>query len=160
MPAIGDPVPDATVMINTADGPTPTSTKDLLGSGKVVLIGVPGAFTPVCTDFHLPGFVLAADQLKEKGVEKIAVVSMNDAFVMGAWGRSEDVTAEFVMVADPDAAFARAMGLDTDASSFGLGTRSERWAAVIQDGVFTQIDVEKQFVDHEVSTAEAVLAKL
>jgi glutaredoxin/glutathione-dependent peroxiredoxin len=160
MPSIGDPVPDATVMINTSDGPAPASTKELLGSGKVVLIGVPGAFTPVCTDFHLPGFVLAAEQLKEKGVERIAVVSVNDAFVMGAWGSSESVGDEFVMIADPDAAFTKAMGLDTDASSFGLGTRSERYAAVIEDGVFTALDVEKQFVDHEVSSAEAVLAKL
>ena len=160
MTSIGDPVPDATVMINTADGPSPTSAKELLGSGRIVLIGVPGAFTPVCSDFHLPGFVLAADQLKEKGIEKIAVVSVNDAFVMGAWGQAEGAGSEFVMIADPDAAFARAMGLDTDASSFGLGTRSERYAAVIEDGVFTQLDVEEQFVDHKVSTAEAVLAKL
>lgn len=96
----------------------------------------------------------------EKGVEKIAVVSVNYVFVMGAWGRSESAGEEFVMIADPDAAFTKAMGLDTDASSFGLGTRSERYAAVIEDGVFTRIDVEKQFVDHEVSTAEAVPAKL
>lgn len=160
MPSIGDSVPEATVMINTADGPTPMSAKAVLGIGKIVLIGVPGAFTPVCSDFHLPGFVLAADQLKEKGVDKVAVVSVNDAFVMGAWGRSESVPGEFVMIADPDAAFAKAMGLATDASSFGLGTRSERYAAVIEDGVFTMVDVEKQFVDHEVSTADAVLAKL
>jgi glutaredoxin/glutathione-dependent peroxiredoxin len=101
MPSIGDTVPDATVMINTSDGPAPASAKELL-----------------------PGFVLAADQLKDKGVEKIAVVSVNDAFVMGAWGRSE------------------------------------RYAAVIEDGVFTVLDVEKQFVGHEVSTAEAVLTQL
>jgi peroxiredoxin len=154
MTSIGDAVPDATVMINTADGPSPTNARDLLGSGRIVLIGVPGAFTPVCSDFHLPGFVLAADQLKAKGIEKIAVVSVNDAFVMGAWGLAEGAGPEFVMIADPDAAFAKAMGLDT------LGTRSERYAAVIEDGVFTQLDVEEQFVDHKVSTAEAVLAKL
>ena len=160
MPAIGDKVPDATVMITTADGPGPASSAELLGSGTVVLIGVPGAFTPVCSDFHLPGFVLAADQLKEKGVDRIAVVSVNDAFVMGAWGRAEEAGEEFLMIADPDAAFAKAMGVATDASSFGLGTRSERYAAIIRDGVITSLDVEERFVDHEVSTAEAVLAKL
>ena len=160
MPVIGDTVPDATVLINSSDGPTPVSAKELLGSGKIVLIGVPGAFTPVCSDFHLPGFVLAADQLKDKGVEKIAVISVNDVFVMGAWGAFAGVGAEFVMIADPDAAFTKAMGLDTDATSFGLGIRSERYAAVIEDGVFTQVDVEEQFVDHVVSTAEAVLTKL
>jgi peroxiredoxin len=159
MPAIGDKAPDATVTVNTADGPGPASTADLLATGAVVLIGVPGAFTPVCSDFHLPGFVLAADQLREKGVDRIAV-SVNDAFVMGAWGRSEGAGDEFLMIADPDAAFAKAMGLDTDASSFGLGTRSECYAAVIKDGVITSLDVEEKFVDHEVSTAEAVLAKL
>jgi peroxiredoxin len=160
MPAIGDKIPDATVMVNTADGPGPASTAELLGTGTVVLIGVPGAFTPVCSDFHLPGFVLAVDQLKEKGVDRIAVTSVNDAFVMGAWARSEDAGDDFLMIADPDANFARAMGLDTDASSFGLGTRSERYAAIVKDGVITSLDVEEKFVDHEVSTAEAVLAKL
>lgn len=160
MPAIGDRVPDATVMINTSDGPGPASSAELLGTGTVVLIGVPGAFTPVCTDFHLPGFVLAADELKERGVDRVAVISVNDAFVMGAWGRSEGAGDGFVMIADPDAVFAKAMGLDTDASSFGLGTRSERYAAIIKDGVITSLDVEDEFVDHRVSTAEAVLAKL
>jgi peroxiredoxin len=160
MPAIGDQVPDATVMITTADGPGPASSAELLGSGTVVLIGVPGAFTPVCSDFHLPGFVLAAGQLKEKGVDRIAVVSVNDAFVMGAWGRSEEAGEEFLMIADPDAAFARAMGMDTDAGSFGLGVRSERYAAIIRDGVITSLEVEERFVDHGVSSAEAVLARL
>ena len=160
MPAIGDRIPDATVMITTDDGPGPASSAELLGNGTVVLIGVPGAFTPVCSDFHLPGFVLAADQLRAKGVDRVAVVSVNDAFVMDAWGKSESASEDFIMIADPDAAFATAMGLATDASSFGLGTRSERYAAILKDGVITSLDVEEKFVDHEVSTAEAVLAKL
>ena len=160
MPSIGDNVPDMPVMITTADGPGPVSSAELLGTGTVVLIGVPGAFTPVCSDFHLPGFVLAADELKEKGVDKVAVVSVNDAFVMGAWGRSERAGEEFIMIADPDAAFTTAMGMDTDASSFGLGSRSERYAAIIKDGVITSLDVERQFVDLEVSSAESVLARL
>jgi glutaredoxin/glutathione-dependent peroxiredoxin len=160
MPAIGDKVPDTIVMITTADGPGPASSAELLGSGTVVLIGVPGAFTPVCSDVHLPGFVLAAGQLKEKGVDRVAVVSVNDAFVMGAWGRSEDAGAEFLMIADPDAAFATAMGMATDASSFGLGTRSERYAAILQDGVIVSFEVERSFVEHEVSSVDAVLARL
>lgn len=139
MPAIGDKIPDATVMITTADGPGPVSSAELLGTGTVVLIGVPGAFTPVCTDFHLPGLVLAAEQFTEKGVDRIAVMSVNDAFSMGAWGRSEAVGPEFTMVADPDAAFTTAMGMATDASSVGLGTRSERYAAIVRDGVITSV---------------------
>lgn len=160
MPTIGDKVPDAPVMITTPDGPQPASSAELLGTGTVVLIGVPGAFTPVCSDFHLPGFVLAADQLTEKGIEKIAVVSVNDAFVMNAWASSAGAGEGFVMIADPDAAFTRAMGMDTDAGSFGLGTRSERYAAILKDGVITSLDVEAQFVDHKVSSAESVLARL
>lgn len=160
MPSIGDSVPDTTVMINTSNGPAPASTKELLGSGKVVLIGVPAAFSPTCSDFHVPGFAMAADQLKEKGVDTIAVISVNDAFVMGAWGKALDVPGDFLMIADPDATFATAMGLTVDASAFGMGTRSERYAAVLDDGVFTHIDVEKQLGDHEVSSADAVLAKL
>jgi peroxiredoxin len=106
MPAIGDKVPAATVMITIDDGPGPANSAELLSTGAVVLIGVPGAFTPVCSDFHLPGFVLVADQLKEKGVNMIAVVSVNDASMMGAWGKSEGGRRRVPH------------GLDTDGSSF------------------------------------------
>ncbi|MCD2193667.1 peroxiredoxin [Actinomycetospora endophytica] len=143
---------------------TPAGTEDvrtgeLFATGKIVLFGVPGAFTPVCSDFHLPGFVLKTDELKAKGIDTIACVSVNDAFVMGAWANSEAAEG-IVMLADDAAAFTAAMGLTTDASSFGLGTRSERYAAIIENGVLTSIRVEKEFVDHEVSTAEHVLAAL
>jgi glutaredoxin/glutathione-dependent peroxiredoxin len=126
----------------------------------VLLVGVPGAFTPVCTDVHLPGLVIATDQLAEKGIEKIGVVSVNDAFVMNAWGNYNDVGDKFVMIADPAADFTTALGLDTDAGAFGLGIRSERYAAILRDGVLTTLDVEKSFVDHDVSSAEALLARL
>lgn len=159
MIAVGDRIPDVALKAVTSDGTEDVATGDLLGTGKVVLFGVPGAFTPVCSDFHLPGFVLKTDDLRAKGVERIFCTSVNDAFVMGAWARSEDAVG-ITMLADDAAAFATAMGLTTDASSFGLGTRSERYAAVLEDGVVVSIQVEKEFVDHEVSTAEHVLATL
>jgi peroxiredoxin len=159
MIAVGDTIPDVALKAVTAEGTTDVGTAELLGSGKVVLFGVPGAFTPVCSDFHLPGFVLMTDELRAKGVEKIFCVSVNDAFVMGAWAKSENAVG-ITMLADDAAAFTAAMGLTTDASSFGLGTRSERYAAILEDGVVTSIEVEEQFVDHEVSTAEHVLAAL
>jgi peroxiredoxin len=159
MIAVGDTIPDVALKAVTAESTSDVGTADLLGSGKVVLFGVPGAFTPVCSDFHLPGFVLMTDDLRAKGVEKIFCVSVNDAFVMGAWAKSENAVG-ITMLADDAAAFTTAMGLTTDASAFGLGTRSERYAAVLEDGVVTSIEVEKQFVDHEVSTAEHVLAAL
>jgi peroxiredoxin len=134
--------------------------RDLLGAGTVLLVGVPGAFTPVCTDFHLPGLVLAAEELTAKGIERIAVVSVNDAFVMNAWGNHNNVGTNFVMVADPAANFTKAMGLDTDAAAFGLGVRSERYAAILRGGIISTLDVEEAFVDHQVSSAEAVLARL
>jgi glutaredoxin/glutathione-dependent peroxiredoxin len=157
---VGDRLPDVTVMTSTPDGPRWSGIRDLLGAGTVLLIGVPGAFTPVCTDFHLPGLVLAAGELTAKGIETIAVVSVNDAFVMNAWGNHNNVGANFVMIADPAAGFTKAMGLDTDAAAFGLGVRSERYAAVLRDGVISTLDVENEFVDHQVSSAEAVLARL
>lgn len=159
MIAVGDTIPDVALKAVTSEGVEDVRTGELLGSGKAVLFGVPGAFTPVCSDFHLPGFVLKTDDILAKGVDKIFCVSVNDAFVMGAWARSEDAEG-ITMLADDAAAFASAMGLTTDASSFGLGIRSERYAAVIENGVVTSLGVEKEFVDHEVSTAEHVLTTL
>lgn len=159
MIAVGDTIPDVALKAVTSEGVEDVRTGELLGSGKAVLFGVPGAFTPVCSDFHLPGFVLKTDDILAKGVDKIFCVSVNDAFVMGAWARSEDAEG-ITMLADDAAAFASAMGLTTDASSFGLGIRSERYAAVIENGVVTSLGVEKEFVDHEVSTAEHVLTNL
>ena len=160
MVRIGDQVPDVQVMTMTADGLQRVQTGALLGTGRVVLFAVPGAFTPVCSDFHLPGFVLRADDLKAKGVDTIACVSVNDPFVMGAWGKAEGTNGEIIMLADPDAAFTGAMGMDTDASEFGLGARSQRYAAILQDGRISKLLVEERFVDHSISTADAVLAEL
>ena len=113
--------------------------RDVLGSGKVVLIAVPGAFTPTCSDHHLPGFVLRAEDLAAKGVETVACVSVNDAFVMGAWGQAQGADGKVIMLADGNGEFAAAMGLEMDGSGFGLGTRSQRYAAVIEDGVVTEL---------------------
>ncbi|HEU0101438.1 MAG TPA: peroxiredoxin [Mycobacteriales bacterium] len=157
---VADRLPDVQVMMMTPQGPVAVSTADVLGSGTVVLFGVPGAFTPVCSDHHLPGFVLRAGDLRAKGVQTIACLSVNDAFVMSAWGRAEGADGAVLMIADPDAAFTRAMGLAMDASDVGLGTRSQRYAAVLHDGVITSLAVETHFVDHAVSTADAVLSEL
>ena len=132
---------------------------DLLGSGKVVLIAVPGAFTPTCSDHHLPGFVLRADDLVAKGVDTVACVSVNDAFVMGAWGQAQGAGGKVVMLADGNGEFAAAMGLEMDGSGFGLGTRSQRYAAVIDDGLITELLVEPG-PGLEASTVDAVLARL
>lgn len=157
---VGDTVPEAQVMVNSSAGPHFASSTDILGAGKSLLIGVPGAFTPVCSDHHLPGLVRAADELTAKGIEKIVVVSVNDVFVMSAWAASADADGRLTMMADPDARFTRAMGLETDASPFGLGVRSSRYAAVIENGTLVSLDVEHDFVDHDVSSAEAVLSRL
>jgi peroxiredoxin len=157
--SVGDKVPDVTLRTMTAEGPAAVQSGDLLGSGKVVLIAVPGAFTPTCSDHHLPGFVLRADDLVAKGVDTVACVSVNDAFVMGAWGQAQGAGGKVVMLADGNGEFAAAMGLEMDGSGFGLGTRSQRYAAVIDDGLITELLVEPG-PGLEASTVDAVLARL
>jgi peroxiredoxin len=154
--AVGDKIPDVKVQL---PGPEAAQTGELFASGKVVLFGLPGAFTPTCSDYHLPGFVLRAEDLEAKGVDKIACVSVNDAFVMKAWGEANDVGEKVIMVADGSALFTKALGLEVDLSDLGLGIRSKRYAAIIEDGVVTDLAVEEgRGVD--VSGADAVLAKL
>ena len=133
--AVGDKIPDVRVMIPGLDGPKPVQTADVLGSGRVVLFAVPGAFTPTCSDYHLPSFVIRNDQLKEKGVDTVACISVNDAFVMGAWAEAQHVGDTVLMLADGNGEFTKAVGLELDGTSFGLGTRSQRYAMVIDDGV-------------------------
>jgi peroxiredoxin len=157
--AVGDRVPDVEVMTMTPEGPKPVRTGEVLGKGKVVLFAVPGAFTPTCSDHHLPGFVLRAEELRAKGVETIACVAVNDAFVMGAWGKDREVGDSVVLLADGNADFTRAMGLELDGRGFGMGARSQRYAAIIDDGVVTELLVEPGG-GLSVSSAESVLAKL
>ena len=119
-------------MTVTAEGPRPVQSGDVLGKGKVVLFAVPGAFTPTCSDHHLPGFVLRADDIRAKGVDTIACVAVNDAFVMGAWGQTQNTGDDVVMLADGNGEFTREMGLEMDGTGFGLGTRSQRYAAILR----------------------------
>jgi glutaredoxin/glutathione-dependent peroxiredoxin len=157
--AVGDKIPDVKVAIPGAEGPKRVQTSELLGSGRVVLFGVPGAFTPTCSDYHLPGFVLRADDLKAKGVDVIACVSVNDQYVMAAWAEARGVGETVVMIADGSADLTKALGLEIDLSGGGLGLRSRRFAAIIDDGVVTDLAVEDG-LGLNVSTADAVLAKL
>ena len=132
---------------------------ELLGTGKVVLFAVPGAFTPGCSRVHLPGFVQQAQDVTDKGVDRIVCVSVNDAFVMGAWGEDQGVGESIVMLADGNGAFTEAMGHVMDGSGFGLGIRSKRYAAIIDNGVITSLDIDEAG-GVEVSSCSAVLGRL
>ena len=156
---VGDKVPDISVKIMTDGTPESVQTGDVLGSGKVVLIAVPGAFTPSCSKIHLPGYVQHSDELKAKGVDTIACVSVNDAWVMAAWGESQGVGNDIVMLADGNGEFTKAMGLEFDGSGIGLSIRSQRYAAVIEDGVLTELEVEAR-PGVDVSSCENILAKV
>jgi len=156
---VGEKIPDVQLRIMTDEGPQPVSSIDALGRGRAVLFGVPGAFTPTCSDHHLPGFVVRADELRTKGVDTIACVSVNDPFVMGAWGMDQNVGDRVLMLADGNGDFTRALGLEFDASGFGLGVRSQRYAAILEDGVVRSLFVEEN-PGLFVSSAESVLAAL
>jgi peroxiredoxin (alkyl hydroperoxide reductase subunit C) len=155
----GDSIPAAKLTQATAEGPKEVSTEELFKGRTVVLFGVPGAFTPTCSAKHLPGFVTQAGALKAKGVDTIACISVNDAFVMGAWAKDQGITEEVVMLADGSAAFTRAMGLEFDLTARGLGIRSQRFVLVAKDGKVSHVAVEAPGA-FEVSKAEAVLAIL
>lgn len=157
--AVGDRIPDVQLRTMTDQGPKPTSSMDALGKGKVVLFAVPGAFTPTCSDHHLPGFVVRADEIKAKGVDVIACLAVNDPFVLGAWARDREVGDRLVMLSDGNAEFTKQVGLELDGSGFGLGTRSQRYAAILEDGVVSALFVEKT-PGLDVSSAESVLAAL
>jgi len=155
----GDKIPDVEVRTMGEDGPVVVRTGDVLGKGKVVLFAVPGAFTPGCSRIHLPGFVQQAQEVTDKGVDTIACIAVNDAFVMGAWGKDQQVGDSILMLADGNGEFTKAMGLVADMAGIGLGTRSKRYAAIIDNGVITSLDVEsKPGVD--VSSCAAVLTRL
>lgn len=157
--SVGDRIPDVTLRTMTNDGPAAIGSEEALGKGKVVLFAVPGAFTPTCSDHHLPGFVLRADDILAKGVDSIACVAVNDPFVMGAWGQVQGTEGKVLMLSDGNGEFTAAMGLELDGSGFGLGTRSQRYAAIIDDGVITELMVESA-PGLDVSSADSVLSKL
>lgn len=153
----GQALPNTVLTELTADGMQNHDVTALFANKKVVLFAVPGAFTPTCSAAHLPGYVVLADQIKEKGVDLIACVSVNDAFVMKAWGEAHNAS-EILMLGDGDAAFTKAIGLDKETGSFG-GGRSQRYAMIIDNGVVTELAVEAAG-EFEVSKAESILAKL
>ncbi len=151
----GDKLPEATVHIMKDGRPTAVSTNELFAEKKVVLFAVPGAYTPTCSQAHLPGFVVNADAIKAKGVDSIICMAVNDAFVMDSWGKDHNAE-QLVMVGDGNGEFTKALGLEMDGSGFGLGTRSQRFAMVVDDGVVTKLAVEEPG-KFEVSKAEAIL---
>lgn len=157
--SVGDKIPDVKVMVATADGPQQARTGDLLGSGRVALFSVPGAFTPTCSAKHLPGFVEKAADLKTKGVDKIVCMAVNDAFVMKAWAENQSAQGKVEMLADGNGDFARALGLTMDGKGFGMGERSQRFSAIIEDGVVKQLNVEAPGA-FEVSSADYMLGQL
>lgn len=155
----GDTIPEATVFEMTADGPAGVTTDQLFKGKKVVMFGLPGAFTPTCSAQHLPGFKNLADKIKEKGVDDIVCFAVNDAFVMNAWAKDQGIDGEVRMIADGSADLTKKMGLDLDLTDKGMGVRCERFAMVVDDGVVKSIDVEEPGA-FEVSSAEAQLSKL
>jgi len=155
----GDTLPSMKLMAATPDGPREISTDDIFHGKRVVLFAVPGAFTPTCSARHLPGFVENAAAFKEKGIDSIVCLAVNDAFVMGAWAKAQDVGDAIIMLADGSAQFTKALGLELDLVSRGLGVRSQRFALVADDMKVTLLAVEKPG-DFDVSRAEAVLATL
>jgi peroxiredoxin len=156
---VGDKVPSATLMQMKGGAPQPLKTDDLFSGKKVVVFALPGAFTPTCSAKHLPGFVQHAEEFKKKGVDAIACISVNDAFVMGAWGENQSVGDKVLMLADGNGDFTRALGLEFDGSRFGMGKRSQRFAMIVDNGVVTHLDVEEPGA-FSVSSAEHVLQQL
>ena len=155
----GDRVPTTTFTTMTENGPEPVASDALFNGKTVAIFSVPGAFTPTCSAKHLPGFIEKADALKAKGVDEIACTAVNDAFVMGAWGKSAGADEKVTMLADGNGDFAKAVGLTMDGSKFGLGTRGQRFSMIVKDGVVEDLNVEEPG-DFKVSSAEYMLEKL
>jgi peroxiredoxin len=156
---VGDKLPSVSLKYMNKDGMQTATTDDLFKGKKAVLFGLPGAFTPTCSAKHLPGFVTNADELKKKGVEVIACLSVNDAFVMDAWGKAQNAGEKVLMLADGNADFAKATGLTMDGTGYGMGLRTSRWAMILEDGKVKTLNVEAPGA-FEVSSAEAVMKAL
>ena len=155
---VGDKVPSATFKVMTADGPQDMSTDEVFSGKKVVFFAVPGAFTPGCSMTHLPGFVINADAIKAKGADTIACMAVNDAFVMGAWGQGQNAE-EILMLADGNGEFTAALGLELDASGFGMGNRAQRFGMIVDDGTVSYLGIEAPG-EIKVSSAEMMLENL
>lgn len=157
--AKGDKIPAVTFVKMTENGPDQVDSESFFKGRKVALFSVPGAFTPTCSAKHLPGFVDKAAELKAKGVDEIACTAVNDAFVMGAWGKSANADGSVTMLADGNGAFAKAVGLEMDGSKFGMGTRGQRFSMIVNDGVVEELNVEGPG-EFKVSSAEHMLGQL
>ena len=156
---VGDHIPNVTLMKATSEGPQPVDTESFFAGRKVAIFSVPGAFTPTCSARHLPGFVEKADELRAKGVDEVACVSVNDAFVMGAGGQQAGAEGQVPMLADGNGELAEAVGLTMDGSKFGMGRRGQRWSAIVDDGVVRELNVEEPGA-FSVSSAEFLLNQL
>src|SRR6185437_15693426 len=157
---IGDRLPNATVRLVTPDGPKPVETKDYFSGKKVVLFGLPGAFTPTCHKNHLPGFIVGEAAFKAKGVDKIAMTSVNDHFVLSAWSDATGAKGHIDFLADGSGDFAKALGLEFDASAGGLGVRSKRYAMLVEDGVVKQLNIEPKPGEADISSATHLLEQM
>jgi peroxiredoxin len=157
---VGDRIPSVTLKQLTSEGVKEFTTDEIFGGKRVVLIAVPGAFTPACSQRHLPGYVDKAADIKAKGIDEIACVAVNDAFVMGAWGRDQKAEGKVRMLADGSGDFTRALGLDLDLSKGGLGMRSKRYSMLVDDGVVKSLNVEQQPGQVDLSGVEAMLKAL
>lgn len=158
--SIGDKLPDHTFHIMTEDGPSALTTADVFAGKKVVLFGVPGAFTPTCHANHLPGFVENYDALREKGVDAIAVTTVNDVHVVGAWQKASNAGEKVIFLGDGNADFAKAIGLDIDLGVAGMGVRSKRYSMIVDDGTISQLNIEENPGQAEASSAATILAQL
>jgi glutaredoxin/glutathione-dependent peroxiredoxin len=158
--AVGDNLPQATFRVMTAEGPAPRTTDDVFKGRKVVLFAVPGAFTPTCHKNHMPGFVAKADEIKAKGIDAIIATAVNDVFVMDAWSKASGAHGKIEVISDGNGEFAKAIGLTFDGSGFGLGTRSQRYSMIVNDGIVEDLSVEDAPGKADVSGAAALLAKL
>jgi len=156
---VGDKMPSGTLMQATKEGPQKIKAEDYFKGRKVVLFSVPGAFTPTCDAKHLPGFVEKAGELRARGVDAIGCMAVNDAFVMGAWGKAQGTDGKVDMLADGNGDYTRALGLEMDASGFGMGTRGQRFSLLVNDGVVKQVNVEDKG-EFKVSSAEHALTQL
>jgi len=157
--SVGDRIPNTTLTKVTADGPDQVDSDAFFAGRKVALFAVPGAFTPTCSAKHLPGFLERGDELKAKGIDEVAGISVNDAFVMAAWGKANETEGKITLFADGSATFAKAVGLDADFSKFGMGTRSQRYSMVVNDGVVEALNIEGPG-EFRVSSAEYLLETL
>ncbi len=157
--SVGDRIPDVTLYHMSESGPAPISTNDIFKGRKVVVFALPGAYTPTCSAKHLPGFVAKADDIKAKGVDTIACLSVNDAFVMGSWGKDQNVGDKVLMLADGSGELTKALGLELDLTTRGMGVRSDRYAMIVEDGVVKTLNQEAPGA-FEVSSAEKILQAL